>query len=269
MLAAVHRGLLFIAASFAAAPAAAEETRDLCADRPGLGTPACTVAPGTVVGEIGIADWTRDSDRLSRTDTVLAGDTLLRIGLTESLEAQLGWTALGHVRIRDKVTATSREVSRVGDVTVALRQNLRNPDGSGFAIAVMAYASLPAGRTPIGASDWGVGLLVPFSFDLSDTMSIAFTPQIDAAIDDDGNGRHLGFGNVAGLGFALGDGLSASTELSLYRNRDPAGHSTQALAGLSAGWQPDEATQFDIGVNVGLNPDSPDRQLYFGVARRF
>jgi hypothetical protein len=253
----------------AASPAKADELRDLCPDRPGLGTPACTIDRGHVVVEIGLGDWTRDTQGPIRTDTMQTGEALVRVGLTESLEAQVGWTAYGHVRIRDAMAGTISKASGVGDVTFALRRNLNNPDGSGFSIAVMPYASLPAGGGAIGAGDWATGLLVPMSFDLSDNVSLGLTAEIDAAADSDGNGRHLGYGTVVGLGFGLSDSLSATGEVSLYRDRDPAGHNSAALAGLSMGWQPRGDTQFDIGVNLGLNKASPDAEVYFGVARRF
>ncbi|NIJ35453.1 hypothetical protein FHR22_000102 [Sphingopyxis panaciterrae] len=219
--------------------------------------------------ELGLGDWTRDTQGPVRTDTVQLGDALVRVGLTDSLEAQLGWTAYGHVRVRDRTAGAVDKVSGVGDVTIALRQNLRNPDGSGFSIALMPYASLPAGGRAIGAGDWATGLLVPMSLDLSDSVSLGVTPQVDAAADGDGNGRHLGFGTVVGLGVGLSDSLSAAGEVSLYRDRDPAGRSTEALAGLSMGWQPGKDMQLDLGVNLGLNRASPDAEVYFGIVRRF
>lgn len=251
-----------------ASPAFAADGRDLCADRPGLGTPACTVEPGKFLFELGLGDWTRENYGPQRTDTILTGDALLRIGLTPSLEAQVGWIALGHVRERDSVAGTIDKRVRTGDVTLALRQNLRNPDGSGFSIAVMPYATLPTGGGGVGAGDWGGGLLVPLSVEAG-PVSLALTPHADAAVDGDGKGRHLAYGSAAGIGFDLSDAVSASAEVSLTRDRDPAGHSTEALAGLSAAWQPGENSQWDMGVNVGLNRDSPDIELYAGYVRRF
>ncbi len=265
----VTLSLVALAACLCGVPAWADDSRDLCADRPGLGTPACTVSPGHVVAEIGLADWTHDADSTSRTDTVTAGEMLLRAGVTDSLEAQVGWTAYGHVRMRDKLTGAVDKVARVGDMTFALRQNLHNPDGSGFSVALMPYVTLPVGRAPVGAGDWSAGVIAPLSFQLNDTVSLAFTPEIDAAADSDGNGRHLRFGSVVGLGFALTDNLSASTEVALYRDRDPDGHATEALLGLSAAWQANDATQFDAGLNLGLNSQSPDSELYIGIVRRF
>lgn len=262
------RPLIWMAALAAAAPASAAEGRDLCPDRPGLGTPACTVEPGRVVLELGLGDWTRDSDSAQRSDTVVMGDALLRIGLTPSLEAQVGWTALGTVRERDRASGVVSRATQAGDVTLALRQNLRSPDGSGFSLAVMPYAALPVGGRAIGAGDWGGGLLVPLGVEAG-ALSIGFTPHVDAAVDGDGDGRHLAYGSVAGIGFDLSDAVSVAAELSLARDCDPAGRTTEALAGFSAGWQVGENSQWDVGANIGLNRDSPDMQLSFGFARRF
>jgi len=80
--------LMPVAVLLTAAPALAEE-RDYCPARPGLGTPACTIAPGRVSVEMGLADSTREEDSSQRTDTILIGDTLVRIGLTQTIEVQL------------------------------------------------------------------------------------------------------------------------------------------------------------------------------------
>lgn len=269
MVASVRFAFVVLGCCAFAGLAHAGEPRDLCPDRPGLGTPACTVEPGAVVGELGLGDWTRENDSVQRSDTILVGDALVRIGLTESLEGQIGWTAYGHVRTRDKATGAVRKTGRTGDVTLALRQNLRNPDGSGVSVAVMPYVTLPVGKAPIGAGDWGAGVLVPLSVELSDTVSFALTPGVEAAVDSDGDGRHLRYGSVAGVGLALGERLSLSTEVALHRDRDPAGHTTEALLGLSAAWKANAMTQFDVGLNCGLNGNSPDSQFYLGIARRF
>ena len=260
---------LLIMLAIVASPAAAQETRDFCPDRPGLGTPPCTTAPGRAMVEVGLADWTLDRTPQTRTDTVVAGDTLVRIGIAEHAEIQIGWTAFGHVRERERLTGVIDTASGVGDVTVAVRRNLANPDGSGTSIAVMPYATLPTGGSAIGAGDWGAGVLIPVSFDLGGGLSLGLTPEIDAAVDEDRSGRHVAYGSVVGLGVELSETLSATAEVQVLRDHDPDGHATQALAGLSAGWQPGEATQLDVGANLGLNRATSDVELYVGIARRF
>lgn len=256
-------------ALLAASPAAAGELRDLCPDRPGLGTPPCTIDPGHVVVELGIVDWTRDRTPEAREDALLAGDWLVRFGLTENVEAQLGLQSYGHVRTRDRGSGVVTKTGGVGDAVVAIRANLQNPDGSNLSYAIMPFATIPLGNTPIGAGDWGMGLLLPVSYALSDNVSLALTPSVEAAVDEDGSGPHLAFGSVLGLGFALGETISASAEISIARDQDPDGSATEALAGLSFGWQPDKAMQYDAGINLGLNRNSPDAQIYIGIARRF
>ena len=132
----------------------------------------------------------------------------------------------------------------------------------------MPYATLPLGGEDVGRGDWGAGLLVPVSFELG-ALSLGLSPHIDAAVDSDGDGRHLAYGSVVGIGFDLSDDISMTAEMSITRDRDPDGDTTEALAGLSAGWQPDADSQWDVGANVGLNRDSADVELYFGYARRF
>jgi hypothetical protein len=264
----VRMTIAIASCTIAIAPAGAEELRDFCPDRPGLGTPACTIDPGHFDVELGIADWTLDRAPDSRTDTVEAGQLLVRIGLTGSLEAQLGWTAFGHFRTRDRSTGSVDQASGIGDLTLALRQNLKSPDGSGFSLAVMPFATLPAGGRAIGAGDWSAGLLVPLSYDLGGGVQLGLTGEIDAAADSDRQGRHLAYGGVAGLSLPLSDALGATFEIAGRRDGDPAGHKTEWLAGVSAGWMARDDLQLDAGANIGLH-GAADVQLYLGVSRRF
>jgi hypothetical protein len=262
------RALLIAASALAASTAArAEGPRDFCPDRPGLGTPPCTIDPGHADVEIGLADWTLERAAGERTDTLALGETLVRVGLTDRLEAQLAWTAFGHVRERGPGGRSSD--SGVGDVTLALRRNLASPDGSGFSAALMPFATLPTGNKVLGAGDWSAGLLLPLSFDLPHGLQLGFTGQVAAAADEDRHGRHLEYGGVAGLSAQLGHSLSATAELSATRDEDPSGHATEWLAGLSAGWMANDDLQLDLGANIGLDEAAPDLQLYAGVSKRF
>ncbi|MFS0736110.1 transporter [Sphingomonas sp. 1P06PA] len=240
---------LLIALALAAA------ARDYCPERPGLGTPACTIEAGHLSVETSVADWTIDRGA----DTVLIGDTLLRLGLSNRLEAQLGWTPLGFSGGR----------SGVGDVTLALKANLRNPDGSGFSAALLPFVTAPAGGGAIGAGDWAAGLVVPVGVDLGHGLSLQLTGEVDAAVDQDRHGRHAAVGGVIGLGAELSDAVATAIEIGATRDDDPAGTTTETLASLSLGWLVSDDFQLDAGVAAGLNHDSPDLQLSIGVSRRF
>lgn len=249
--------------------AQAQELRPFCPDRPGLGTPACTIDRGHVVAELGGIDWSLDQDDRTRTDSWTMGDLLLRYGVTQDMEVQVGWTAFGAVRTRDKVTGAIGHGAGIGDVTLAMRRNLSQPDGSGFSAAVMPTVTLPTGGATIGAGDWGTGLIVPLNYSLSDSFSIALTPEVDAAVDADRRGRHLAYGGVIGLGAQIGKAVSAALEFQALRDEDPGGHATKKLASISLAWQPKDDLQLDAGAVAGVNAASADMELYVGIARRF
>ncbi|MEO5938343.1 MAG: transporter [Sphingomonas sp.] len=257
-----------LSALLIAAPAVAQDKpRDYCPARPGLGSPACTIDAGRVSVETSLADWTLDRRPGDRTDTVLIGDTLVRIGLTDTIEAQIGWTPVGFMRERSG--ATVDRATRVGDVTLALKANLANPDGSGFAVAVQPFVTLPVGRQPVGAGDWGAGVVVPLTYELSKTVNVQFVPEVDAAVNANGRGRHFAASAVVGVAVELNDKLTVELEGQALRDDDPMGKTWQDRAALSFAYKASDDLQFDVGGIAGLNRDAPDIELLAGISRRF
>jgi hypothetical protein len=251
-------GLIALALSTGAA---AEEPLDFCTDRPGLGTPACTIGKGRLAVELGILDFERDSASGRRSETLSAGDLLVRLGLSDRLEAQIGWTAFSRTRANG-----GERGSGVGDVFLAVRQQVRDED---LAVAAMPFVTLPAGSNGFGAGDWGAGLLLPVSTDLPAGFGLGMTVSVEAAVDEDRDGRHLAYGAVLGLDLPTPDRFGATVELAFRRDRDPTGASTAWLGALSGAWSPTDDLQFDVGADLGLDRDTPDVALHLGFARRF
>lgn len=262
----MRRRLLLLALT--PAPALADDLRDFCPDRPGLGTPPCTIDKGHGDVEIGLADWTLDKQGGDRTDSWTFGDTLVRYGLTDRLEVQVGWTAFGTVRERSGA-GPATHMSGTGDVTLALRRNLVNPDGSGFSAALMPYTTLPTGGRTLGAGTWSAGLLIPVSYALPHDLQLDFTGRVEAAADEDRRGRHLAYGGIAGLDLPVAKELTATLELSVQRDEDGADRSTEVTGGFSLALLPRPDLQLDAGVNAGLSRAAPDAEVYVGIARRF
>jgi len=249
-----------------ASPALAEETREFCADRPGLGTPACTLAPGTAMLEIGAAAWDHSRNAATVEDEVTLGDALLRLGVTETTEVQFGLT--GHVvqRSRDRATGLLDRASGLGDGTIAIRQGLAGPNGK---VALQAYVTVPLAKPPIGSGEWSGGLLLPFGFDLPSGFTFDVTPEIDLAANEVGGGHHLAWGGVAGLTHDLVDTVSLTGEIGVLHDDDPSEPSTDARLALSLAWQPAERFQIDFEADAGLSDGAPDRVLAIGLAWQF
>lgn len=249
--------------------AAWAEDRSYCPTRPSLGTTACTIAPKHVSVETAITDWTLDNQPDQRTDTVLLGDTLVRIGVTDRIEAQFGWTPYGHVRTRDKTTQAVDTAGRVGDATFGFKANLLHPDGNGVSIAVQPFVSLPIGRTPVGAGDWSAGVLVPATVDLSKKVNLVTTSEVDAAANRSGHGGHIAYSEVVGLGVKVLRHVTFTLDSQVLRDEDPAEKTTQWLGSASLAWKARKDLQLDLGAVAGLNRAAPDMEVYVGVSRRF
>jgi hypothetical protein len=257
-------GLTF-AAMLAATPAAAQ---DYCPDRPGLGTWPCVIAPGKVSVETGLLSWERDDTDSERTDTILLADTLARIGVTEKVEVQLGWSPYGFVRTRDKAGGGVTTGEGIGDVSLGLKAMLAQPEGNGLALAVLPRVTLPVGGAAIGAGDWSASLLLPVAYDLDDILYLQLTPEIDAAVNASGSGRHLAYSATLGLGAAWAM-FETTLEFQALRDDEPEGAQSQAFVAVSASWMPSPHWQLDIGFNGGLTAASPDARLYGGISHRF
>ena len=262
------RRLAFAAAGLlllAARPAFAED-REFCAERPGQTTPSCTIEPGRVMIETAVAEWTRESDPTSRTDTLTLGSTVLRAGLTSRLEAQVGWEPLGIQWQRDIASGAVTRQTSTGDVTLGLKYGLAGANGP---VALQAFVTAPTGGSAIGAGDWGAGIRLPVSIELGGGFQLGLTPEADAAVNSSGSGRHLAYGGAAGIGIPLSDKLDFDVDVAVFRDDDPDSPATTASGGASLAWQAGKNTQFDVGGTVGLNQASPDGTLFLGIAHRF
>ena len=252
------RAVLTALALLVAAPAVAQQAR-FCPNRPDLGSGACTTEPGRVLVELSVLDAERDPSG----DTTLIGDVLVRTGLGNSTELQIGWTALGLAR------GGGDRATGIGDIRLGLRQNLIDPTGEQFAVAVEPFVTLPVGRQPIGRDGASYGVAVPVGIPLNDSWDIGVTGQASAEPDADGRGRHLALLGIAGLGYTVTDQVGVVGELSVERDDDPGDATTELLAAGSIAWRPRDLLQIDLLVAAGLNRVSPNVRVVLGGAILF
>ena len=257
----VHLGLAVVGLALCPSVGRAQESEALCAQRPGQTTPPCAVPGGRLVLEIGLATWASSGDGQV---TNLAAP-LLRFGLGSGLEAELGWSGLTRTVLSDKAAGAGRRRYEAGDLTVGA---LFGSQVSNLAYGVQGFVSLPAGEGRATAGDWGAGVRLPLSWTTGGAWQVSLTPELDLAVDGDGRGRHVATGGAAGLSRSLSESVSAGIDVSVLRDRDPAGASTRALLGTSLAWQTGPDTQLDFGLGFGLTKDSPHTIVSIGVTRR-
>ena len=245
--------------------ARADDAPDLCVNRPGIGTPPCTLPAGRVMVEVGAMEWDHTAAPGVRDDTLTLADSVARMGIGQSTEVQIGLGGWGHERSRTGSVITNAR--GLGDATIGLRHGFGSEDDA--KLAVQAFVSLPVGRAPNGAGDWGAGLLMPIALPLPSGFSLALTPEIDAAVNGSGHGRHVAWGGVAGLSHSLGKALSLGAEVSAYRDEDPDGASTDSRVDVVSAWRAGRSLQIDLEFDLGVSRGAPDRALIVGFARQF
>lgn len=254
-----------------ATPALAYDLKPLCPDRPGLGTAPCTVDKGHLQLEVDLLDDTIELGGGQRVQTWTNLSPALKYGLTDRVELQVSLSPYVVARARDSVSGLTSEAHGFGDVTLWAKVNMDRSDDAKVSWALQPFIKLPTAADSIGNGAVEGGVVAPVQVQLSDDWSLAFTSELDILKDSTGNGRHLAVSEVVGLGRDFGKGFSGSAELQAVYEDDPAGAARQYFFALSGAWQPssDSNLQWDGGVNVGLNSQSPDVQVYAGITRRF
>jgi hypothetical protein len=94
-------------------------------------------------------------------------------------------------------------------------------------------------------------------------------PEVDVLKNSSDDGRHIGMAQLINLGFSLPHNLTLYGELWGNWNFDPAGMVQQFSADAAIAYGVSEYLQLDMGLNVGLNKDTPNLQDHVGISQKF
>lgn len=257
-----------LALAAAATPALAAGGSDpLCADRPGVATPPCTVPVGMIQVETTMVDWTRDRSGDVRTDELAIGESAVKLGVSDRLHVEL--ILPPYVRARVRQGSARATMTGFGDLAFAAKYRLTG-EAAPVEVALRPFVKLPTAKRSLGNGKVEGGIAVPIGFALPGSgLSATVAPEITLAADSDGAGHHLATSQVASLGFPLGPRLGASAEVWGSWDFDPAGTIRQYGVAGSIAFLVTDDLQLDVGMVAGLNRAAPDLQLYSGVAFRF
>ena len=252
---------LAVAALAAAAPAAASEG-PICADRPGKANGTCTVPARRVQVETGLVSWSHDRRDGVRADDVSLLETAIKLGLTDRSHLELDIAPYAWSRVNGQ----SRR--GFGDVAVRYKHRLTAGDAR-VEIAASPFVKLPTASPHVGNGKVEGGVAFPSDYSLTESLGLTLGPELDLVADADGRGRHLALVNVISLSAPLAPRVTISGDIWNAVDFDPSGSTRQWSAGASLAWLAANALQLDLGANFGLNRNTPDIELYLGVARRF
>jgi hypothetical protein len=217
--------------------------------------------------ETGLADWSLQRASGARDSSLVVGETTVKYGLTARSDIEIDiapWQ-----RVTGRASGVRSRASGFGDITVAYKHRLTG-DSVPVAIAALSFVKLPTAQHALGNGKWEAGLLMPIGYSIPSTrLSLGLTPELDRVADGDGRGHHTAMAQVISLGWQADDKLSLSGELWGQWDWDPAGTGKQYSVDGSIAYLVRDNLQIDGGANFGLNPQTPDVEIYTGVSTRF
>lgn len=243
--------------------------REFSPERPGKAYAPTTVDAGRLNLETELVNYSIQRTDGVRTEIWTAPAPTLRLGLTHNTEFQASFAPYLSVRTRDVAAGLTEHFDGPGDLFLRAKLNAWGNDGGTTALGIMPWVKLATAADGIGngATEWG--LIVPISASLGNDITLTFNTEIDRVLNDSGSGYHNQYVHVLALSGPIAKGLTLSGEIWSQVNADPSGtvHQLSFDTALAWGFRPN--MQLDVGVNIGLNDETPAFQGFVGLAQRF
>lgn len=249
-------------------------SRPLSADRPDATESPITVPPGRLQIELSFVDITWDTAGSSdRTRTVAIAPSLLKFGLTDSIDLQLGVDPYAFERRRPRGGGETEHADGFGDLTIRAKFNLWGNDGGDTAFALMPYVKTPTAVDDLGNGRVEGGLIAPLAIELPEGLAgggwgLGLMAQWDLVYDD-GRGDHRNdLVHTIVLGRDLNDICGVFAEFAGAARIDGGEDYRGSLnLGTTCAITPD--TQLDAGIRIGLTPAAEDLGVFVGMTMRF
>ena len=248
--------------------------REMSTDRPDTTESPFTLDAGHVQLEMSVVDYMYDrhNDGGVTTRAFAVAPLLIKVGLTNSIDLQLGLDPYTNVRTEDRATGENERISGFGDTTVRLKVNLFGNDSTketcGWALAVMPFVTFPTARDGLGADDVEGGLIVPAAVELCDGWGLGLMAEIDVIRSGDDDRYVFDFVHTATLAYDLCEEVGFYVEyagfLSLNDEEDYRAYFDTGLTYALSG-----DVQLDLGIRVGLTEAADDFGVFTGVSLRW
>ena len=249
--------LTFIAASMLASTTFAAE---FSFDRPGAGI-------GTGITHVGQLAWEQGLPTVSYQEQniegvkdktlTLNGDMLLRTGLANGLELQLGWQ--GPVWQQHKRAGFKTETDGLGDVSIGLKKAIDLKDDR-LSMAVLAEAIIATGNDEFTAHDDIYSLTSAVAYEFSDLIGTSITMRYEA------QNSNWAVTAIPTIDYKIAGKLSGYSEF-IYRKAE----SQDYQYGLGTGlvYAINDRAQLDASVGVDLDGDVRSYNGGLGVSVLF
>ena len=232
---------------------AAHAQQPLVADRPDFTEATRTVGYGVFQFEFGYTFGFDATDRVT-TRAHSYGEPLLRVGvLSDHLELRVG---AGPASVSTESRGQTATESGLEDLYLGAKLALNEQRGLLPATAILPQVTIPTGSEAFSAGRSLPGLNFLYSWDFTETVSLAGSTQANAAVGDE-NQDYLEWAQSLSCGVALGEraGLYGEWYAFVPSGLDvPAGFAgkrTEHYLNSGLAWLANEDLQWDIRVDSG------------------
>ena len=249
--------LTFIAASMLASTTFAAE---FSFDRPGAGIGTGITPVGQLAWEQGLPTVSYQEQNIEGVKDktlTLNGDMLLRTGLANGLELQLGWQ--GPVWQQHKRAGFKTETDGLGDVSIGLKKAIDLKDDR-LSMAVLAVAIIATGNDEFTAHDDIYSLTSAVAYEFSDLIGTSITMRYEA------QNSNWAVTAIPTIDYKIAGKLSGYSEF-IYRKAE----SQDYQYGLGTGlvYAINDRAQLDASVGVDLDGDVRSYNGGLGVSVLF
>ncbi|MEQ1350705.1 transporter [Acinetobacter junii] len=249
--------LTFVAASMLASTTFAAE---FSFDRPGAGIGTGITPVGQLAWEQGLPTVSYQEQNIEGVKDktlTLNGDMLLRTGLANGLELQLGWQ--GPVWQQHKRAGFKTETDGLGDVSIGLKKAIDLKDDR-LSMAVLAEAIIATGNDEFTAHDDIYSLTSAVAYEFSDLIGTSITMRYEA------QNSNWAVTAIPTIDYKIAGKLSGYSEF-IYRKAE----SQDYQYGLGTGlvYTINDRAQLDASVGVDLDGDVRSYNGGLGVSVLF
>jgi len=234
-------------------------------DRPNVANSSQVVGGSRVQLEIGVNwDRQRDDDLHERT---LTTPTLLRIGLSETTELRVETDGRSIEHDVDPATGARTTIAGWEATSIGFKWHVADAEGNRPALGLIGKAALPTGSTALRARGIRPQLVLAAEWDLPKGWSLAVTPGAGADVDE--HDARYGYAILAAsLGKKFTQHAQGFFEVAAPQIASASHGGSQAQVDAGVSWLLNKNCQLDAMVVHGLNKNTPNLGLAFGLSLR-
>ena len=230
-------------------------------DRPGDGMSTTVTPVGRVAWEQSLPNFSyrefKNASGLKGNELGLSADVLLRTGLAEDLELQLGWA--GPAWTKTRFQGQHREDDGLGDVSIGVKKLIDLNDEK-LSLAVLAQAQIATGNDGFTAHDDIYTIATAVNYLYSDQITTNITMKYEVQNSD------WAVTAIPTLGYALNENWSGYSQF-VYRKAE----SQDYEYGLGSGviYALNDRVQLDASIGLDLSGSDKNYNVGLGFSYLF